>query len=149
MFVELFTIQTEKLAIVIATNIATDRIKKSAKISPIILANDYDPKIPNIESKTLRNIKLLNNYLCGIKINFHLLLQLDKKQISKINKNAHDYGLQCIADIKLNDIGNTNSITTENLWNMGFDAVIVNPIMGKKSLKNLVELSHKKNKGVI
>ena len=127
----------------------SDRIKKSAKTSPIILANDYDPKIPNIESKTLRNIKLLNNYLCGIKINFHLLLQLDKKQISRINKNAHDYGLQCIADIKLNDIGNTNFITAENLWSMGFDAVIVNPIMGKKSLKNLVELSHKKNKGVI
>ena len=127
----------------------SDRIKKSAKTSPIILANDYDPKIPNIESKTLRNIKLLNNYLCGIKINFHLLLQLDKKQISKINKTAHDYGLECIADIKLNDIGNTNFITAENLWNMGFDAVIVNPIMGKKSLKNLVELSHKKNKGVI
>ena len=127
----------------------SDRIKKSAKISPIILANDYDSKTRNIESKTLRNIKLLNNYLCGIKINFHLLLQLDKKQISRINKNAHDYGLQCIADIKLNDIGNTNFITAENLWNMGFDAVIVNPIMGKKSLKNLVELSHKKNKGVI
>ena len=127
----------------------SDRIKKSAKTSPIILANDYDSKIINIESKTLRNIKLLNNYLCGIKINFHLLLQLDKKQISKINKTAHDHGLQCIADIKLNDIGNTNFITTENLWNMGFDAVIVNPIMGKKSLKNLVELSHKKNKGVI
>ena len=127
----------------------SDRIKKSAKISPIILANDYDSKIPNIESKTLHNIKLLNNYLCGIKINFHLLLQLDKKQISKINKTAHDFGLQCIADIKLNDIGNTNFITADNLWNMGFDAVIVNPIMGKKSLKNLVEVSHKKNKGVI
>ena len=127
----------------------SDRIKQSAKTSPIILANDYDPKIPNIESKTLRNIKLLNNYLCGIKINFHLLLQLDKKQILNINKTAHNFGLQCIADIKLNDIGNTNFITAENLWNMGFDAVIVNPIMGKKSLKNLVELSHKKNKGVI
>ena len=127
----------------------SDRIKKSSKTSPIILANDYDPKIRNIESKTLRNIKLLNNYLCGIKINFHLLLQLDKKQILNINKTAHDSGLQCIADIKLNDIGNTNSITAENLWNMGFDAVIVNPIMGKKSLKNLVESSHKKNKGVI
>ena len=127
----------------------SDRIKKSAKTSPIILANDYDPKTPNIESKTLKNIKLLSDYLCGIKINFHLLLQLDKKQILKINNTAHDSGLQCIADIKLNDIGNTNIITTENLWNMGFDAVIVNPIMGKKSLKNLVELSHKKNKGVI
>jgi len=127
----------------------SDRIKKSAKISPIILANDYEPKTPNIEAKTLKNIKTLSNYLCGIKINFHLLLQLDKKQISKINKTAHDFGLQCIADIKLNDIGNTNFITTENLWNMGFDAVIVNPIMGKKNLKNLVEVSHKKNKGVI
>jgi len=127
----------------------SDRIKKSAKTSPIILANDYDPKIPNIESKTLKNIKLLSDYLCGIKINFHLLLQLDKKQILKINNTAHDCGLQCIADIKLNDIGNTNFITAENLWNMGFDAVIVNPIMGKKSLKNLVELSHKKNRGVI
>ena len=127
----------------------SDRIKKSAKTSPIILANDYDPKTPNIESKTLKNIKTLGDYLCGIKINFHLLLQLDRKQISKINKVAHDHGLQCIADIKLNDIGNTNFITTENLWNMGFDAVIVNPIMGKKSLKNLVEFSHKKNKGVI
>ena len=127
----------------------SDRIKKSAKTSPIILANDYDPKISNIELKTLQNIKLLSDYLCGIKINFHLLLQLDKKQISKINKAAHDSGLQCIADIKLNDIGNTNLITAENLWNLGFDAVIVNPIMGKKSLKNLIELSHKKNKGVI
>ncbi len=127
----------------------SDRIKKSAETSPIILANDYDLKTPNIESKTLRNIKTLSDYLCGIKINFHLLLQLDKKQISKINKTAHDHGLQCIADIKLNDIGNTNFITTENLWNMGFDAVIVNPIMGKKSLKNLVEISHKKNKGII
>jgi len=127
----------------------SDRIKKSAKISPIILANDYDSKIPNIESKTIRNIKLLNNYLCGIKINFHLLLRLDKKQITKINKTAHDFGLQSIADIKLNDIGNTNSITVQNLWNMGFDAVIVNPIMGKQSLKNLVNLSHKQNKGII
>ena len=85
----------------------SDRIKKSATTSPIILANDYDSKTPNIESKTLKNIKLLSDYLCGIKINFHLLLQLDKKQISKINKAAHDSGLQCIADIKLNDIGNT------------------------------------------
>jgi len=127
----------------------SDRIKKSAKVSPIILANDYDPKIPNIESKTIQKIKLLNNYLCGIKINFHLLLRLDKKQISKINKTAHDFGLQSIADIKLNDITNTNSITVQNLWNMGFDAVIVNPIMGKKSLKKIVELSHKQNKGVI
>jgi len=57
--------------------------------------------------------------------------------------------LQTIADIKLNDIGNTNRVTTENLWNLGFDAVIANPIMGLDSLKNLVKSAHKHDKGVI
>ena len=49
--------------------------------------------------------------------------------------------LQTIADIKLNDIGNTNKVTTEHLWNLGFDAVIANPIMGDlDSLKNLSKI---------
>jgi orotidine-5''-phosphate decarboxylase (EC 4.1.1.23) len=103
----------------------------------------------NLQNKTIQNIKKLNPYLCGIKLNFHLLLPLSAKDIIKINKTAHDYGLQTIADIKLNDIGNTNRVTTEHLWNLGFDAVIANPIMGLDSLKNLVKSSHKEQKGVI
>jgi|TARA_B110000014_G_scaffold264202_1_gene264052 orotidine-5'-phosphate decarboxylase len=127
----------------------SNRIKKSSSNSSIILANDYGNNIPKLESKTIQNIKSLHEYLCGIKINFHLLLKLGKKEIQKINKTANDYGLQTIADIKLNDIGNTNLITIENLWELGFDAVIVNPIMGNQSLKNLVKNAHKKSKGVI
>lgn len=115
----------------------------------IVLANDYDSTVNNLETKTIQNIKKLHQYLCGIKLNFHLLLPLGFKEISKINKTAHNYGLQTIADIKLNDIGNTNKVTTEHLWNLGFDAVIVNPIMGLDSLKQLVKSSHKENKGVI
>ena len=115
----------------------------------VILANDYDSSEKNVQNKTIQNIKKLNPYLCGIKLNFHLLLPLSAKEIIKINKTAHDYGLQTIADIKLNDIGNTNRVTTEHLWNLGFDAVIVNPIMGLDSLKNLVKSSHKEQKGVI
>ena len=115
----------------------------------VILANDYDSSIKNLQTKTIQNIKKLNPYLCGIKLNFHLLLPLSAKEIIKINKTAHDYGLQTIADIKLNDIGNTNRVTTEHLWNLGFDAVITNPIMGLDSLKNLVKSSHKEQKGVI
>ena len=115
----------------------------------VILANDYDSSEKNLQNKTLENIKKLNPYLCGIKLNFHLLLPLSAKDIIKINKTAHDYGLQTIADIKLNDIGNTNRVTTEHLWNLGFDAVIANPIMGLDSLKNLVKSSHKEQKGVI
>lgn len=126
------------------------RISKISKSNgKVILANDYDSSIRNLESKTIQNIKKLNPYLCAIKLNFHLLLPLSSKQISKINKTAHSFGLQTIADIKLNDIGNTNRVTTENLWDLGFDAVIANPIMGLDSLKNLVKLSHKKQRGVI
>ena len=121
----------------------------SKKNGKIILANDYDSSVNNLETKTIQNIKKLHPYLCGIKLNFHLLLPLSFKEISKINKTAHNYGLQTIADIKLNDIGNTNKVTTEHLWNLGFDAVIANPIMGLDSLKRLVKSSHKENKGVI
>ena len=115
----------------------------------VILANDYDQSVKNLETKTIQNIKKLHPFLCGIKLNFHLLLPLSSKEIIKINKTAHQYGLQTIADIKLNDIGNTNRVTTEHLWNLGFDAVIANPIMGLDSLKNLVKSAHKNQKGVI
>lgn len=114
----------------------------------IILANDYN-SIKNIESKTIKNIKTLHNYLCGLKLNFHVLLPLGAKEITKINSVAHDHGLVTIADIKLNDISNTNKITSEFLWSSGFDAIIVNPIMGMSSLKNLVASAHKKSKGII
>ena len=116
----------------------------------VILANDYDDlSIKNLESKTIQNIKQLHPFLCGIKLNFHLLLPLGGKEIQKINKTAHSYGLQTIADIKLNDIGNTNRVTANHLWDLGFDALIANPIMGLESLKNLVKSAHKNGKGVI
>lgn len=126
------------------------RLSKISKTNgKVILANDYDLSVKNLETKTIQNIKQLHPYLCGIKLNFHLLLPLSGKGILKINKTAHRYGLQTIADIKLNDIGNTNKITAEHLWSLGFDAVIANPIMGIDSLKNLVKSAHKNDKGVI
>ena len=131
------------------TTFKTRLFKISKTNGKVILANDYDLSVKNLETKTIQNIKQLHPYLCGIKLNFHLLLPLSGKEILKINKTAHRYGLQTIADIKLNDIGNTNKITIEHLWNLGFDAVIANPIMGLDSLKSLVKSSHKNEKGVI
>lgn len=94
-----------------------ERIRKlSSEKSPLILANDFEGK--NLESKTLANIKTLSKYLCAVKFNFHLLLPLGQKEISRINKAAHDSGLQTIADIKLNDIGNTNFVTAQTLWDL-------------------------------
>ncbi|WP_316504402.1 orotidine-5'-phosphate decarboxylase [Nitrosopumilus sp.] len=126
------------------------RLSKISKTNgKIILANDYDLSVKKLEKKTVENIKQLHPFLCAIKLNFHLLLPLGKKEILKITNTSHQYGLQTIADIKLNDIGNTNRVTIENLWSLGFDAVIANPIMGIDSLKNLVNISHKQDKGVI
>ncbi len=126
------------------------RIKRiSEKRGKLILANDYPPSTNKLESRTISNIRKLNKHLCGLKINFPLLLQLGRKEIININKIAHNYEIQTIADIKLNDIGNTNENTTEILWKLGFDAVIVNPIMGKQSLNKIVASAHRKNKGVI
>ena len=126
------------------------RLLKIAKSNGyVVLANDYDSSVKNLQAKTIDNIKKLHPFLCGIKLNFHLLLPLGEKEVLKINKTAHKYGLITIADIKLNDIGNTNKTTIENLWKMGFDAVIANPIMGLDSLKNLVKSAHQYEKGVI
>ena len=126
-----------------------ERIAKSAlKQSPLILANDYDDQ-KNLESRTIKNIKTLSDCLCAIKFNFHLLLPLGEKQILNITKTAHSHGLQVIADIKLNDIGNTNLVAAQTLWDLGFDCVIVNPMMGPANLQKLIELSHKNKKGII
>jgi orotidine-5'-phosphate decarboxylase len=127
-----------------------ERIKKIAsEKSQLILANDYENHDAKLESRTLENIKTLDRYLCAIKLNFHLLLPLGQKQITNINKTAHNSDLQTIADIKLNDIGNTNFVAAQTLWDLGFDAIIVNPLMGPVSLKNLVNLAHKNQKGII
>ena len=131
------------------TSFKTRIRSKSKENGRIILANDYDGGVNELESKTLKNIRTLHKYLCAIKLNFHLLLPLGKKEISKITKTAHSYGLEVIAEIKLNNIGNTNLVTSQRLCDLGFDAVIANPIMGIESLKQLISNSHKTNHGVI
>jgi orotidine-5'-phosphate decarboxylase len=126
-----------------------ERIQKLAsQKSPLILANDYDDQ-KNLESRTLKNIKILSDHICAIKFNFHILLSLGEKQILNITKTAHESGLQTIADIKLNDIGNTNLVAAQTLWNLGFDCIIINPMMGPGNMEKLISLSHKNKKGII
>ncbi|RPJ31600.1 MAG: orotidine 5'-phosphate decarboxylase [Nitrosopumilales archaeon] len=114
----------------------------------IILALDLEPRYHNL--KYIENlVSNIYPFLCAIKINFHLILPFGKKGIAKINRVIHSYGLLSIADIKLNDISNTNQVTLRYLNSMGFDSVIVNPIIGQKQLKSLVGFAHKLGMGVI
>jgi orotidine-5'-phosphate decarboxylase len=84
-----------------------------------------------------------------VKINFHLLIPLDIREIAKLNGTIHSKDLVSIADINLNEIDNTNEVARSYLWDSGFDAVIVNPFAGFKGGLDIVYKAHPVGKGVI
>jgi orotidine-5'-phosphate decarboxylase len=94
-------------------------------------------------------IVLLEKHICAIKMNFHLILPLSISQMSEINELIHSFQLQSIADVKLNDIPRTNEVAIDYLLKMGFDAVIVNPFIGKGALQAAVYQAHKNSAGII
>jgi orotidine-5'-phosphate decarboxylase len=127
--------------------IATAAIEKK---SPIVLALDPRPRdnqrLPEFAVKTICAVE---HHICAIKMNFHIILPLSASEILRINKLAHSFGLQSIADIKLNDIEATNAVAIDYLIKMGFDAAIANPFIGRDSLASLVRKAHKADAGII
>jgi orotidine-5'-phosphate decarboxylase len=127
--------------------IATAAIEKK---SPIVLA--LDPKLSDnqrLPELAARTISAVEHHVCAVKMNFHIILPLSASEIFRINKLAHSFGLQSIADIKLNDIETTNAVAVDHLIKMGFDAVIANPFIGRDALASLVQKAHKADTGII
>ena len=121
------------------------------KKSRIVLALDPAPsKVTDALVFARRMIQTLQDQVCAIKVNFHMILPLSGKELAEISRLAHSSGLQCIADIKLNDIDNTNEAVVEHLvGRMGFDAVIANPFIGGAAMKHLVGKANDLGGGVI
>lgn len=94
-------------------------------------------------------LKKMEGLACAVKINMHLLLPLGASRIASVTSAAARMGMLSIADIKLNDIENTNREAAGHLWNMGFDALIANPSMGPQALSELVAGAHEAGRGVI
>jgi orotidine-5'-phosphate decarboxylase len=117
------------------------------KGSRIILALDLTHRT-GLRS-ALKAISLLERYICAIKMNFHLILPLSCYELSEVNRLVHSYGLQSVADIKLNDIPSTNKIAISHLLHMGFDAVTVNPFIGAVGLRDVVVQAHRLKGGII
>ena len=78
----------------------SDRIKKSSHSSAIILANDYSNRIPKLEAKTIQNIKSLHEHICGIKLNFHLLLNLGIKEFTSYTMDLTKKYIEINADYR-------------------------------------------------
>lgn len=113
---------------------------------------DYDLDNDNnryLLDKCKEIVTITESQICAIKINFHLFLSLSYIQLLNLNMLAHKFDLQSIADIKLNDIGNTNKVTVKKLQKLGFDAVIVNPFIGVTEMKSIVNYAHSIKFGII
>jgi orotidine-5'-phosphate decarboxylase len=122
---------------------------KREKSTNIVLAVDPTCEVENLFDYVCHIISQLHGYVCAIKLNFHVVLPMSKMELKKITQIAHDFNMQIIADLKLNDIFDTNQVTIKYLSSLGFDSVIVNPFMGKISLKSTVDYAHSLNFGVI
>jgi orotidine-5'-phosphate decarboxylase len=122
------------------------------KKSRLILALDLDHRKDTscILSDAKKIVESTSDCVCAIKINHHLMLPLSIHELSSLNKVISENGLVSIADLKLNDIDNTNRVATEYLWDAGFSAVIVNPFVGFEGALDVVfDRARELSKGVI
>ncbi|MBS7656682.1 orotidine 5'-phosphate decarboxylase [Candidatus Bathyarchaeota archaeon] len=122
------------------------------KDSNIVLALDQLPE--DARSLVEIGIKILEKthpYICAVKLNHHLVLPLGLFDgTKKIVDKAHNLNLPVIMDCKINDIGYTNRVISENYFNAGFDAVIANPFVGwDDGLQPVFEVAEKMSRGVI
>lgn len=122
----------------------TSRIKRSRIILALDLTDGSD-----LNQFALRTISLLERYICAIKLNFHLILPLSSSELSELNRHVHSYGLQSVADIKLNDVPSTNQIAISLLSSMGFDALTVNPFIGTAGLRAAAVQAHELKLGIL
>lgn len=131
-----------------------DRILISSKdhSSRVVLALDI---IADRRSQLIdRALSLLNKlslHIAAVKLNYHLLLPLNLfTDVKRIVNHVHEYGLQVIADLKLNDIASTNLVASNYLWKTGFDAIIANPFIGyEEGLEPVIKRAHDMDKGII
>ncbi|MDG6997946.1 MAG: orotidine 5'-phosphate decarboxylase, partial [Nitrososphaerota archaeon] len=126
--------------------------KSKSTNSRLILAldPDYRDDTTSLTKDARSIIEATSDYICAIKMNFHLLIPLSLGEITELNNLANSLGLVTIADIKLNDIDNTNRVTLDYLWASGFSGVIVNPFVGyKDSLDVVFSQARDRGKGVI
>lgn len=135
------------------TDTFAERIKKSSSghKSRLVLALDPSYTKKNELLKFANDtVNLLSDHICAIKINFHMLLPLDLySEVKTIIDLAHTHDLQTIADIKLNDISNTNEVALSHIWSAGFDALTINPFIGFDALRDAVANAHKNSNGLI
>jgi orotidine-5'-phosphate decarboxylase len=122
------------------------------KNSNIVLA--LDQTVGGAEDLYKKSMGILDEthpYLCGLKLNYHLVLPLGLFDgTRKIIERAHGLGLPVIMDCKINDVGYTNRVIAENYFRAGFDAITANPFVGwEDGLQSVFKVAESMHRGVI
>lgn len=138
---------------------ASSFVRKSKLIVGLDLTADFSGKDAaamkterdRLEQDTLRVISQTAEHAVAFKINRHLVLPLGISEgIPRLVDKIHDEGLTAIIDCKLNDIGNTNKIIAKYYFDAGFDAMIVNPLVGMEGgLDSVFETAINRKRGII
>ncbi len=118
--------------------------------SKVVLALDlwgpYDSRLARAEAV----LQATMDGIAGVKVNQHLLLPYGLQGLKGVIDTCRKERLPLIADLKLNDIEATNLNAVESLIDFGFNAVIVNPFVGRdEGLGKVVEWVHSRGGGVI
>ena len=118
--------------------------------SRIILAADVAGPFESRIEKAASLVSLLKDEVVAVKVNWHLLLPYGVLGLRELAARCRDAGLPLIADLKLNDIGDTNVEAAETLFSNGFDALIANPFVGyEEGIKEVLVKARAKRKGVL
>ncbi len=125
------------------------------KDSSIVLALDFPFHSPEKRDELLTKaqyvLEQVHAYICGVKINHHLVLPLGTFDgVQQLVERIHEKGLLAIMDCKVNDIGASNQVIAEYYYAAGFDALIANPFVGwEEGLKPIFDTARKLHHGVV
>jgi len=130
--------------------------------SRIVLAldpvfNPYEIKLHEKRSKERLNVRTgvqdllaeLNGLITGVKIGLPAIFGLGLDHIEEIIKSSRE-SYFFICDSKMADIGHINRLVAKQLFEVGFDALIVHAAIGnKEAIDQVVKLANEKKKGVL
>jgi len=118
--------------------------------SRIILAADVTGPYESRVERASELVSLLKDRIVGVKVNWHLLLPYGVLGMRQLAERCGEAGIPLIADMKLNDIGSTNTEAAQTLFSNGFDAVIANPFVGYgEGIEDLIEKCREMEKGLV
>lgn len=103
----------------------------------------------DISGRMKKLLSELNGLVSGVKVGLPIMLGLGPDQVEDI-LDSHRKSYFFICDLKMADIGHINRLVAEQLFDMGFDAIIIHAAVGaKEGIDSVVELAHSMNKGVL